>query len=43
MVLKLWSEVDHAQDRRGGVILNVADDAAVRAAFAQIKENARHV
>lgn len=40
VVLKLWSEsITHKTDA-GGVMLNLADDAAVRSAFAQIKENA---
>jgi acetyltransferase len=40
VVLKLWSEsITHKTDA-GGVVLNVADDAAVRSAFVQIKENA---
>jgi acetyltransferase len=44
VVVKLWSEsITHKTDA-GGVILNVADDAAVRAAFNQIRENvARYV
>jgi acetyltransferase len=40
VVLKLWSEkITHKTDA-GGVVLNIADEAGVRAAFAQIKENA---
>ena len=44
VVVKLWSEsITHKTDA-GGVILNVTDDAAVRAAFTQIGENvARYV
>ncbi len=40
VVMKLWSEsITHKTDA-GGVVLNIGDDAAVRHAFAQIKENA---
>jgi acetyltransferase len=44
VVVKLWSEsITHKTDA-GGVILNVADEIAVRAAFAQIRANvARYV
>lgn len=40
VVLKLWSEVITHKTDAGGVMLNVADDDGVRAAFARIKENA---
>ena len=41
VVMKLWSEsITHKTDA-GGVVLNVIDDCCVRAAFAQIKENAK--
>jgi acetyltransferase len=40
VVLKLWSEsITHKTDA-GGVVLNIPDDAGVRAAFGQIKDNA---
>ena len=40
VVLKLWSEsITHKTDA-GGVILNLANEGAVRNAFAQIKDNA---
>jgi acetyltransferase len=40
VVLKLWSEsITHKTDA-GGVVLNITDDAGVRAAFGQIKDNA---
>lgn len=40
VVLKLWSEsITHKSDA-GGVLLNVADDDAVRAGFLAIQENA---
>ena len=39
VVLKLWSEsITHKTDA-GGVVLNIADDSAVRGAFALIMEN----
>lgn len=39
VVLKLWSELITHKTDAGGVVLNIDDDAGVRAAFAQIKEN----
>jgi acetyltransferase len=40
VVLKLWSETITHKSDAGGVLLNLADDGAVRSAFALIKENA---
>jgi acetyltransferase len=40
VVLKLWSETITHKTDAGGVMLNIADDNGVRAAFAQIKDNA---
>jgi len=40
VVLKLWSETITHKTDAGGVMLNIADEAGVRAAFASIKENA---
>ncbi|HZZ80562.1 MAG TPA: bifunctional acetate--CoA ligase family protein/GNAT family N-acetyltransferase [Gemmataceae bacterium] len=40
VVVKLWSEVITHKTDAGGVMLNLADDDAVRSAFARIKENA---
>jgi acetyltransferase len=40
VVVKLWSEVITHKTDAGGVMLNLADDDAVKSAFARIKENA---
>jgi acetyltransferase len=40
VVLKLWSETITHKTDAGGVMLNIADENGVRAAFAQIKESA---
>ncbi|MBI2805832.1 MAG: bifunctional acetate--CoA ligase family protein/GNAT family N-acetyltransferase [Planctomycetes bacterium] len=40
VVLKLWSETITHKTDAGGVVLNLADDAGVRTAFAQIQANA---
>lgn len=40
VVLKLYSETITHKSDAGGVMLNVADEASVRSAFARIKENA---
>ncbi len=40
VVLKLWSETITHKSDAGGVILNVADAASVRAGFDKIKDNA---
>jgi acetyltransferase len=41
VVLKLWSETITHKTDAGGVVLNIADEAGVRAAFDQIKNSAK--
>src|SRR5262249_43593573 len=41
VVVKLWSETITHKSDAGGVRLNLADDAAVRTAFAQVRENSQ--
>jgi acetyltransferase len=40
VVVKLWSEIITHKTDAGGVMLNINDDAGLRAAFDRIKENA---